>query len=293
MVRLSGEFPSAGLSDEGDFEVDGESLEVSLSLDDISFESGNLSLGLDLILGGIEGGLDLVSFEESGTFFKMVLESVEHSVDFVVESTNEVGGIDGGLESFGVELISVSVLVSGFGSSRRGLIKIFEIFGISVGIWDIDTLAGVTGSLEELFHGVNLEEMFVLSELVGEGCLGLSEDWGLASGGGSVELNSEDLDSIESVLVLLELLNEELIGLTSCDVKLNELGGDGVESVVDPVQMVIRVLHLGLDPLSVTSSGLSDLSVPLRDGGELEDGVLAINLLLLPTNIMFFLFLID
>jgi hypothetical protein len=117
LVRLSGELPSISLSDEGDLKIDGEFLEVSLSLDDINFESGNLSLGLDLILGGVEGGLDLVRFEELGTFFKMVLESVEHSVDFVVESTNEVGGIDGGFERFGVELISVGVLVTFFGSS--------------------------------------------------------------------------------------------------------------------------------------------------------------------------------
>merc|ERR1719473_2001720 len=54
LVRLSGELPSISLSDEGNLKVDGELLEVSLSLDDISFESGNLSLGLDLILGGVE-----------------------------------------------------------------------------------------------------------------------------------------------------------------------------------------------------------------------------------------------
>jgi len=118
LVRLSGELPSISLSDEGDFEVDGELLEVSLSLDDVSFESGNLSLGLDLVLGGVEGGLDLVGLEESSTFFEVGLESVEHSVDLIVEGTNEVGGIDGGLESFGVELISVGVLVTGFLTSR-------------------------------------------------------------------------------------------------------------------------------------------------------------------------------
>jgi hypothetical protein len=112
LVRLSGEFPGSSLSDEGDFEVDGELLEVSLSLDDVSFESGNLSLGLDLELSGVEGGLDLVGFEHSGVVLKMGLESVEHSVDLIVDGTNEVGGIDGGLESFGVELISVGVDVT-------------------------------------------------------------------------------------------------------------------------------------------------------------------------------------
>ena len=112
LVRLSGELPSISFGDQSDFKVDGEFLEVSLSLDDISLESGNLSLGFDLILGGVEGGLDLVRFEEGSTFFEVTLESVEHSVDFVVEGTNEVGGVDGGFESFSVEFISVGVLVS-------------------------------------------------------------------------------------------------------------------------------------------------------------------------------------
>merc|ERR1711990_408543 len=112
LVGLSGELPSISLSDLSDLEVDGELLKVSLSLDDVSFESGDLSLGLDLILGGIEGGLDLVGFEGGGTFFEMFLESVEHSVDLIVEGTNEVRGIDGRFERFSVELISVGVGVT-------------------------------------------------------------------------------------------------------------------------------------------------------------------------------------
>ena len=53
LVRLSGELPSGSLSVLSDLEVDGELLEVVLSLDDVSFESGDLSLGLDLELGGV------------------------------------------------------------------------------------------------------------------------------------------------------------------------------------------------------------------------------------------------
>jgi len=132
LVRLSGELPSIGLSDEGDLKIDGELLKVSLSLDDVSFESGDLSLGLDLILGGIEGGLDLVGFEESGTFFEVGLESVEHGVNLIVEGTNEVRGIDGGLESLGVELISVGVDVTVLSSSRAGLIKVLEVLKVGV-----------------------------------------------------------------------------------------------------------------------------------------------------------------
>jgi hypothetical protein len=167
LVRLSGELPSIGFGDEGDLKIDGELLKVSLSLDNIGFESGDLSLGFDLILGGIESGSDLVGFEESSTFFKMVLESVEHSVNFVVHGTNKVGGIDGGFERSGVEFISVGVLVTSFFTSGSGLIHVFEIFLIKRNFRDFNTL-GIISSLEEFFHGVDLEEVLVLREFVGE-----------------------------------------------------------------------------------------------------------------------------
>ena len=88
--------------------------------------------------------------------------------------------------------------------------------------------------MEELFHGVNLEEMFVLREFVGESSINLDEDWGFSSSFSSSELNSKDVDSIKSVLVFLELLDEELVGLTSGDIKLDKLGSNGDESLFDP-----------------------------------------------------------
>jgi len=157
-----------------------------------------------------------------------------------------------------------------------------------VGIWDDDL-----SLLEELVDGIGLEEVLVLSEFVGEGTFGLGEDWGLTSGLSSVELGSEDSDGIESVLVLLKLLDEKLVGLTSGDVKLDELGGDGSESVIDPLEMVVGVLDLGLNPFSVLSGVLSDFSVSVGNSGEVGDGLLTVNLLLSPTSVMFFLFLID
>lgn len=68
---------------------------------------------------------------------------------------------------------------------------------------------------------------------------------------------------------------------------------DGLKSGLDPVKMVIRILHLAFDPFSVLSGTFSNFLVSLSDGGELRDGVMAICLLLSPTIIMFFLFLID
>jgi len=288
LVGLSGEGPSVSLSDEGDLKVDGELLEISLSLDDVSFESGNLSLGLDLELGGIEGGLDLVGFEKGGILFEMGLESIEHSVDLIVEGTNEVGGVDGGLESFSVELISVGVDVTFFFTTGVGLIEVLEVFKVGVDLWDLN----ITG-LEELVDGISLEEVLVLGEFVGEGTFSLGEDWGLTSGLSSVELSSEDGNSIESVLVLLKLLDEELVGLTSGDVELDELGGDGSESVIDPLKMVVGVLDLGLNPFSVLSGIFSDFPVSVGNGGEVGDGLSTVDLLLGPSGIMFFLLLID
>jgi hypothetical protein len=157
-----------------------------------------------------------------------------------------------------------------------------------VGIWD-NNLSG----LEELVDGISLEEVLVLGEFVGEGTFGLGEDWGLSGSLGSVELGSEDGDGIESVLVLLKLLDEKLVGFTSGDVELDELGGDSSESVIDPLEMVVGVLDLGLNPFSVLSGILSDFSVSVGNSGEVGDGLSTVNLLLSPTSVMLILFLID
>jgi hypothetical protein len=157
-----------------------------------------------------------------------------------------------------------------------------------VGIWDDNV-----SLLEELVDGISLEEVLVLGEFVGEGTFGLGEDWGLSGSLGSVELGSEDGDGIESVLVLLELLDEKLVGLASGDVELDELGGDGSESVIDPLEMVVGVLDLGLNPFSVLSGVLSDFSVSVGNSGEVGDGLSTVNLLLSPTSVMLILFLID
>jgi hypothetical protein len=92
--------------------------------------------------------------------------------------------------------------------------------------------------LEELFHGVNFKEMFVLREFVGESSISLDEDWGFSGGFSSGELGSQDGDGVKSVLVFLQLLDEELVGLTSGDIKLDEFGSNGDESLLDPVKVV-------------------------------------------------------
>jgi hypothetical protein len=157
-----------------------------------------------------------------------------------------------------------------------------------VGFWDLN----ISG-LEENVVGILLKEVLVLGEFVGEGNFGLGEDWSLSGGLSSVELGSKDGDGIESVLVLLKLLDEKLVGLTSGDVKLDELGSNGSESVIDPLKMVVRVLDLGLNPFSVLSGIFSDFPVSVGNSGQVGDGLGTVDLLLSPTSVMFFLFFID
>jgi len=222
LVRLSGEFPGSFFSIHSNFEVNSEFLEVGHSLLFVNKESSDFFLGLDLILSGVKSGLDFVGFELSGTFFKMGLESVEHGVDFVVEGTGKVGGIDGGHEVFSIEGFSV-VVGNNFTSSGGSFVHVFEVGEVGVGIFvKIDTGVVVfrTG-LEELFHGVSFEEMFVFGEFSREGRVGLGKDWSVSSSFGSGEFNSEDTNSNKSIFVFFELLDEELVGFTSGDVELD------------------------------------------------------------------------
>jgi len=288
LVRLSGELPSISFSDEGDFEVDGEFLEVSVSLFGVNMESSNFSFRFDLILGSIKSGFDFVSFEESGTFFKMFLESVEHSVNFIVHGTNKVRGVDGGFEFSGVEFISVGVIVTRFFSSGVGVIKIFKVSFISVSIWDFNFT-----SLEEFFHGVDLEEVLVLREFVGESTFFLSEDWSFTGSLSSGEFSSKDGNGVKGVLVLFELLDEKLVGLTSGNIKLDKFSSNGGESVIDPFEMVVGVLDFSFNPFSVSGGIFSNFSVSVGNSGEIGDGLSTFDLLLSPTSFMFFLFLID
>jgi len=177
--------------------------------------------------------------------------------------------------------------MSRFGSSRRSLIKIFKISFVN--IWVNFSLTG----LEELFHGINLKEMFIFREFVGETSFLLSEYWSLSCSLGSIEFSSKDSNSIKSVLVFLKLLDEKLVGFTSGNVKLDELSSNCGESVIDPFKMVFGVLDFSFNPFSVFSSLLSNLSVSVGNSSEVGNGFSTINLLLIPTGLVFFLFLIN
>jgi len=57
-------------------------------------EGNNFLSRFNLINSGIEGGLDFVFFEESGTVDKFVFESSEHGTNFLEDISNKVGGIN-------------------------------------------------------------------------------------------------------------------------------------------------------------------------------------------------------
>ena len=173
LIGLSREFPSGGFRVLSDLKINSEFFEIGFSFFGIEVESGDFFGGLDLISGGIESGLDFVGFEGFDTFSEMVFESVEHGRNFVVDGSDEVRSVDGGDEMFGIKSISV-VIGNNSTSSRFNIIHVFEILLISVNIGDFNIL-------EELFHGVDLEKMFVLGEFVGESTLLLGEDWGITS----------------------------------------------------------------------------------------------------------------
>ena len=61
-------------------------------------EGNNFLSRFNLINSGIEGGLDFVFFELSGTGFEFVLESSEHGTNFLEDISNKIGGINSRVE---------------------------------------------------------------------------------------------------------------------------------------------------------------------------------------------------
>jgi len=147
--------------------------------------------------------------------------------------------------------------------------------------------------LEELFHGVNLKEMFVFREFVGESAINLDEYWCFSGSFSSSKLGSEDNDSIKSVSVFLELLDEKLVGFTSGDIKFDKFVSDSDESVIDPVEVVLGVLDFRFNPFSVCNCFIVKVMIVVHNGSVISNLLGTINLLLLPTGIMFILFFID
>jgi hypothetical protein len=82
---LSGEFPSGFFRVEGNFKINSKFLKISVSLFFILMKSGNFFLGFDLISSSIKGSFDFVSFKSFDTFLEMVIKSIEHSSNFIVE----------------------------------------------------------------------------------------------------------------------------------------------------------------------------------------------------------------
>ena len=135
--------------------------------------------------------------------------------------------------------------------------------------------------------------MFVFGKFVRETSISLGKYWSFSGGFGSGKFNSKDFNSGKSIFVFFKLLDEELVGFTSGDVKLDKFGSDGIESVGNPFEMIVGVLDFTFNPFSVSSSVFSNFSVSIGYSGKVVNGFGTINLLLCPTLIMFFLFFID
>ena len=297
LFSFVGESEGFSFLHESNININFKLFNVSFSLSFVDGESGEFLLGLDDELSGVEGSGDLVLLEESDTGGEGSLKSVEHGGDLLVEGLAfEVGSVDGGVEGVVGEDTSVVVNLTTSGSAvvtGFGLVKVTEVTtGVGLGDGDVRDLFA---SLEELFHGVGLEEVLVLGEFARETfLLDFSEDGGaLTSGLRSEELSSDDLDGVKSVLMFLELLDEELVGLASGDVELIKFGSDGLDSVVDPFEVGVGVGHFGLEPFSSLDLLLVDGDIGVPDAGELGNGSLEVDLLLVPTFLMVNLFLLD
>ena len=193
-----------------------------------------------------------------------------------------------------ISIKSFSVVVrNNFTSSGGSFVHVFEIFKVSVSIIvKIDTTVVII-SLEKFFHGVSFEKMFVFSKFVAERRTCFSEDGGFTGSFSSGKFNFEDTNSVESIFVFFKLLDEELVGFTSGDVKLDKFVVNSFKSVSNPVKMVVGILDFSFNPFSVSGSIFSNFSVSVGNSGEIANGLSPINLLLFPFSVMFFLFFID
>jgi len=167
-----------------------------------------------------------------------------------------------------------------------GGIKIFEIFKVGVNFWDI--------LLEELVHGVNLEEMFVFlefaSELSGSG-FSKSCEAVYTKSFSIFNFISEESNGVKGVSGFLKLLDEELVGFASGNQELFEVLDDLSLSVIDPVEMLVGVFDFRFDPLSVFSSTFSLFLIGISSSLCVSDGLVSIDLVLFPVSIGLSLFI--
>lgn len=124
--------------------------------------------------------------------------------------------------------------------------EVVDLLGVGVTTGTLFTLIG--GELGELFDGVSLEQVAVHGESVSNVGAHLGEGAGLVGEvstkirmsreGGVPEILLEEGDDFEGILVVLDCLDEEGVGVASLVGELLRSAGDLGESVVGPVDPV-------------------------------------------------------
>jgi len=109
--------------------------------------------------------------------------------------------------------------------------EVVDLFGVGV---TAQLLVIGGGELGELLDGVNLEEVAVHGESVGNVGADLDERAGLV-GEVSTEILLEELDDFEGVLVVLDGLHEEGVGVAALIGEFLRSAGDLSESAVGPL----------------------------------------------------------
>jgi len=124
------------------------------------------------------------------------------------------------------------------------------------------------GELEELGHGIVLEDMSELSELIGNGCGGNLDEGGGGSGEVPTEVVFQKVDDVEGISVVLEGFNEEGIGVASLFSECLGFSLHLYEASFSPNLPGLDVLNLGGNAIGVSLSLNEDGLVHVGNGGE-------------------------
>lgn len=116
LVGLVREFPCGFFRVESNFKINSKFFKITVSLFFILMKSGNFLLGFDLISSSIEGSFDFVGFKSFDTFSEMVIKSIEHSSNFIVDGSSQIAGVNSGYEMFSIKFIS-GIISNNFTSS--------------------------------------------------------------------------------------------------------------------------------------------------------------------------------
>jgi hypothetical protein len=146
--------------------------------------------------------------------------------------------------------------------------EVVDLFGVGV---TAEVLVVLLGSkLGELLDGISLEEVAVHGESISNVGADLGE-WAGLVGEVSTKVLLKEGHDFEGILMVLDGLNEESVGVTSLVWKFLRSAGDFTKSVVGPINPVQRVSQLAFQILSVVFSVLPVLLVDVSNVSEITN----------------------